>query len=351
MCDALKSYNVQPEQSKRIGERRLLIDRSEPKHNRHDSRAWELRKRSQHLRGFYRGLLLRIVSFVRSNGLLLDADSQVACAPGLSTSQGEARENSRTHYNISPSAAVFSLVRSPPRRAGRTGLANGRNGPLVPPQAALCCHLATFAASSSKPVHVVVLPISRCTIARRSGTIPTCQKPGVIRLRIEPGSSSWEASSLTSQPPRPLDICEFHRLFRFRVIFEEGILMCSIHECTKVVCTLLYDSSLTQLYQEEICRCTCIPKHITPFDSLTQLYQEEIRRCTCIPKHIRPFDSLTQLYQEEIRRCTCIPKHIKPFDSLTQLYQEEIRRCTCIPKHIRPFEVLHVLSACLRIMN
>ncbi|KAJ8867269.1 hypothetical protein PR048_031068 [Dryococelus australis] len=36
-----------------------------------------------------------------------------------------------------------------------------------------------------------------------SGTFPTCENPGVIRPGIEPGSSWWEASSLTAPPPRP----------------------------------------------------------------------------------------------------------------------------------------------------
>ncbi|KAJ8891827.1 hypothetical protein PR048_004381 [Dryococelus australis] len=35
-----------------------------------------------------------------------------------------------------------------------------------------------------------------------SGTIPTCENPGVIRPEIEPGSPWWEASGLTAQPPR-----------------------------------------------------------------------------------------------------------------------------------------------------
>ncbi|KAJ8897912.1 hypothetical protein PR048_003269 [Dryococelus australis] len=37
-----------------------------------------------------------------------------------------------------------------------------------------------------------------------SGTIPTCENPGVTRLGIEPGSPWWDASSLTTQPPRPV---------------------------------------------------------------------------------------------------------------------------------------------------
>ncbi|KAJ8880278.1 hypothetical protein PR048_016744 [Dryococelus australis] len=36
-----------------------------------------------------------------------------------------------------------------------------------------------------------------------SGTIPTCESPGVARPGTEPASPRWEASSLTSQPPRP----------------------------------------------------------------------------------------------------------------------------------------------------
>ncbi|KAJ8894236.1 hypothetical protein PR048_006848 [Dryococelus australis] len=39
--------------------------------------------------------------------------------------------------------------------------------------------------------------------AASSGTIPTCENPGVARPGIEPNSPGWEASSLTAQPPRP----------------------------------------------------------------------------------------------------------------------------------------------------
>ncbi|KAJ8888272.1 hypothetical protein PR048_007759 [Dryococelus australis] len=35
-----------------------------------------------------------------------------------------------------------------------------------------------------------------------SGTIPTCDNPGVTRSGIEPGSLLWEASSITTHPPR-----------------------------------------------------------------------------------------------------------------------------------------------------
>ncbi|KAJ8873757.1 hypothetical protein PR048_024591 [Dryococelus australis] len=38
--------------------------------------------------------------------------------------------------------------------------------------------------------------------AASSGTIPTCDNPGVTPLGIEPGSLWWEASSLTTTPPR-----------------------------------------------------------------------------------------------------------------------------------------------------
>ncbi|KAJ8888933.1 hypothetical protein PR048_008427 [Dryococelus australis] len=40
--------------------------------------------------------------------------------------------------------------------------------------------------------------------AASSGTIPTCENPGVIRPGIEPGSPRWEASKLTAQPPRSI---------------------------------------------------------------------------------------------------------------------------------------------------
>ncbi|KAJ8872166.1 hypothetical protein PR048_025768 [Dryococelus australis] len=42
-----------------------------------------------------------------------------------------------------------------------------------------------------------------------SGTIPTCENPGVTRPGIEPGSPWWEASVLIAQPPRPLLAQEF----------------------------------------------------------------------------------------------------------------------------------------------
>ncbi|KAJ8875704.1 hypothetical protein PR048_023603 [Dryococelus australis] len=42
-------------------------------------------------------------------------------------------------------------------------------------------------------------------LATSSGTIPTCENPGVTRLGIEPGSTWWEASSLIAQPPRTLN--------------------------------------------------------------------------------------------------------------------------------------------------
>ncbi|KAJ8866633.1 hypothetical protein PR048_032493 [Dryococelus australis] len=41
--------------------------------------------------------------------------------------------------------------------------------------------------------------------ATSSGTIPTCENPGVTWPGIEPGSSWWEASRLTAKPPRPLN--------------------------------------------------------------------------------------------------------------------------------------------------
>ncbi|KAJ8870211.1 hypothetical protein PR048_029227 [Dryococelus australis] len=42
-----------------------------------------------------------------------------------------------------------------------------------------------------------------------SGTIPTYGNPGVTAPGIEPGSSRWEASSLTTSPPRPLNQLAF----------------------------------------------------------------------------------------------------------------------------------------------
>ncbi|KAJ8875134.1 hypothetical protein PR048_023027 [Dryococelus australis] len=39
--------------------------------------------------------------------------------------------------------------------------------------------------------------------AASSGTIPTCEYPGVTRPAIEPGPHRWEVRRLTSQPPRP----------------------------------------------------------------------------------------------------------------------------------------------------
>ncbi|KAJ8869731.1 hypothetical protein PR048_028739 [Dryococelus australis] len=39
--------------------------------------------------------------------------------------------------------------------------------------------------------------------ASSSGTSPACENPEMTRLGIEPGSSWWEASSLTAQPPWP----------------------------------------------------------------------------------------------------------------------------------------------------
>ncbi|KAJ8889753.1 hypothetical protein PR048_009255 [Dryococelus australis] len=38
--------------------------------------------------------------------------------------------------------------------------------------------------------------------ATSSGTIPTCENPGVARPGIEPGLPGWEASRLTARPPR-----------------------------------------------------------------------------------------------------------------------------------------------------
>ncbi|KAJ8898154.1 hypothetical protein PR048_003514 [Dryococelus australis] len=40
--------------------------------------------------------------------------------------------------------------------------------------------------------------------APSSGTIPTCENPGVTPPGIKPGSPRWEASSLTTTPPQPL---------------------------------------------------------------------------------------------------------------------------------------------------
>ncbi|KAJ8880787.1 hypothetical protein PR048_017258 [Dryococelus australis] len=44
--------------------------------------------------------------------------------------------------------------------------------------------------------------------AASSRTIPTCENPGVTSPEIEPGSPGWEASSLTTIPPRP-PLCEY----------------------------------------------------------------------------------------------------------------------------------------------
>ncbi|KAJ8891772.1 hypothetical protein PR048_004325 [Dryococelus australis] len=46
-------------------------------------------------------------------------------------------------------------------------------------------------------------PEKACRLEASSGTIHTCENPGVARPGIEPGSPWWEASSLTNQPPRP----------------------------------------------------------------------------------------------------------------------------------------------------
>ncbi|KAJ8893509.1 hypothetical protein PR048_006107 [Dryococelus australis] len=43
-----------------------------------------------------------------------------------------------------------------------------------------------------------------------SGTIPTCENPGVTRPGIKPGSPWWEASSLTAQPPPPQGRVRMH---------------------------------------------------------------------------------------------------------------------------------------------
>ncbi|KAJ8897186.1 hypothetical protein PR048_002532 [Dryococelus australis] len=49
-----------------------------------------------------------------------------------------------------------------------------------------------------------VANIFRDEEAASSGTIPTCENPGVTRLGLELGSLWWVASSLTAKPPRPL---------------------------------------------------------------------------------------------------------------------------------------------------
>ncbi|KAJ8874128.1 hypothetical protein PR048_024970 [Dryococelus australis] len=55
--------------------------------------------------------------------------------------------------------------------------------------------------------------------AASSGTIPTCENPGATPLGIEPGSPRWEASSLTTTPPRK---------FRIVRISLNSYLCCSI---------------------------------------------------------------------------------------------------------------------------
>ncbi|KAJ8882623.1 hypothetical protein PR048_014435 [Dryococelus australis] len=57
-----------------------------------------------------------------------------------------------------------------------------------------------------------------------SGTIPTCENSGVTWPRIEPGSTWWEASFLTSQPPRalhPMRVIEVSRKQRRNKRAEE----------------------------------------------------------------------------------------------------------------------------------
>ncbi|KAJ8892326.1 hypothetical protein PR048_004906, partial [Dryococelus australis] len=50
------------------------------------------------------------------------------------------------------------------------------------------------------------IPEKTSQSAASSSTIPTCENPGVTRPGIEPGFPRQEASSLTAQPPRPLQI-------------------------------------------------------------------------------------------------------------------------------------------------
>ncbi|KAJ8877621.1 hypothetical protein PR048_022076 [Dryococelus australis] len=47
--------------------------------------------------------------------------------------------------------------------------------------------------------------------AASSGTIPTCENPGVNRPGIEPGSPRWEASRSTAHPMRPTDNPDYKR--------------------------------------------------------------------------------------------------------------------------------------------
>ncbi|KAJ8867737.1 hypothetical protein PR048_031540 [Dryococelus australis] len=61
----------------------------------------------------------------------------------------------------------------------------------------------------SEPAGSVLIAVrtpeeTRRPAASSSGTINTCDNPGVARPGIEPGSSYREASRLTAQPPRPL---------------------------------------------------------------------------------------------------------------------------------------------------
>ncbi|KAJ8883502.1 hypothetical protein PR048_015346 [Dryococelus australis] len=64
---------------------------------------------------------------------------------------------------------------------------------------------------------------SRCILEKTrravasSATIPTCEKPGVTRLGIEPGSSLSEASSLTTQPLRPYRVVDLQNRSSFAV--------------------------------------------------------------------------------------------------------------------------------------
>ncbi|KAJ8888083.1 hypothetical protein PR048_007570 [Dryococelus australis] len=51
--------------------------------------------------------------------------------------------------------------------------------------------------------------------AASSGTIPTCEIPGATPPRIEPGSPSWEASSLTTPQSRPRPIREAHTRYKY----------------------------------------------------------------------------------------------------------------------------------------
>ncbi|KAJ8894230.1 hypothetical protein PR048_006842 [Dryococelus australis] len=70
--------------------------------------------------------------------------------------------------------------------------------------------------------------------AASSGTIPTCQSPGVARSGIEPGLPCWEASRLTAQPKRPLP-----RIGKFREFNDlQARLLNPVRTGDSAVCSL-----------------------------------------------------------------------------------------------------------------